>query len=85
MNVIVVGSGRLGSELAYRLFSRGDHVTVIDRTAVAFNNLDPSFRGRTLEGDVLSEAMLHRGGGIEKADALAAVTSPDSRTQSSGG
>lgn len=77
MNVIVVGSGRLGSELAYRLFKRGDQVTVVDRTATAFNNLDPGFRGRTLEGDVLSEAMLHRAG-IEKADALAAVTSSDS-------
>lgn len=77
MNVIVVGSGRLGSELANRLFVRGDQVTVIDRTAAAFSNLDPNFRGRTLEGDVLSEAMLHRAG-IERADALAAVTSSDS-------
>lgn len=77
MNVIVVGSGRLGSELAFRLYKRGDQVTVIDRTAAAFNNLDPGFRGRTLEGDVLSEAMLHRAG-IEKADGLAAVTSADS-------
>ncbi|MCB0001799.1 MAG: TrkA family potassium uptake protein [Anaerolineae bacterium] len=77
MNVIIVGSGRLGSELAYRLFLRGDHVTVLDRTATAFNSLAPDFRGRTLEGDVLSAALLHRAG-IEKADALAAVTSSDS-------
>lgn len=77
MNVIIVGSGRLGSELANRLFTRGDQVTIIDRTAAAFSNLDPNFRGRTLEGDVLSEAMLHRAG-IEKADALAAVTNSDS-------
>lgn len=77
MNVIIVGSGRVGSELAYRLYKRGDHVTVIDKTAAAFSNLDPDFRGRTLEGDVLSEALLHRAG-IEKADALAAVTGSDS-------
>ncbi len=77
MNIIIVGSGRLGSELASRLFTRGDHVTVIDRTAAAFSSLDPDFRGRTLEGDVLSEALLHRAG-IEKADALAAVTNSDS-------
>lgn len=76
MYVIIVGSGRLGSELAFRLFRRGDQVTVLDRTAAAFSNLAPDFRGRTLEGDVLSEALLHRAG-IEKADALAAVTSSD--------
>lgn len=77
MNVIVIGCGRLGADLCYRLYKRGDHVTVIDRVATAFNRLPPDFRGRTLEGDVLSEAVLHRAG-IEKADALAAVTSSDS-------
>lgn len=77
MNVIVVGCGRVGSDLAYRLFHKGYRVTVIDRIALAFNNLPADFRGRTLEGDVLSEAMLHRAG-IENADALAAVTSSDS-------
>jgi trk system potassium uptake protein TrkA len=77
MNVIVVGCGRVGSDLAYRLFHRGYHVIVIDRIALAFNNLPADFRGRTLEGDVLSEAMLHRAG-IGNADALAAVTSSDS-------
>ncbi len=77
MNVIVVGCGRVGSELAYRLYQKKVHVTVVDRVALAFHSLPPDFRGRTLEGDVLSEAMLHRAG-IENADALAAVTSSDS-------
>jgi trk system potassium uptake protein TrkA len=77
MNVIVVGCGRVGAELAYRLYQRKYHVTVVDRVAMAFNSLPSAFRGRTLEGDVLSEAMLHRAG-IENADALAAVTSSDS-------
>jgi trk system potassium uptake protein TrkA len=77
MNVIVIGCGRLGAELAYRLFKKGDRVTIIDRVAAAFDRLPPDFRGHTLEGDVLSEAMLHRAG-IEQAGALAAVTSSDS-------
>lgn len=77
MNVIVVGCGRVGAELAYRLYVSGHHVTVIDRSQEAFKNLPPDFRGRTLEGDVLSEAMLHRAG-IEGADALASVTNSDS-------
>lgn len=77
MNVIVVGCGRVGSELAYRLFINGHHVCVIDRSQEAFKDLPPDFRGRTLEGDVLSEAVLHRAD-IAHADALAAVTNSDS-------
>jgi trk system potassium uptake protein TrkA len=77
MNVIVVGCGRVGSELAYRLFTNGHRVCIIDRSQEAFKDLPPDFRGRTLEGDVLSEAVLHRAG-IDTADALAAVTNSDS-------
>jgi trk system potassium uptake protein len=77
MNVIVVGCGRVGSELAYRLFINGHRVCVIDRSHEAFKDLPPDFRGRTMEGDVLSEAMLHRAD-ITNADALAAVTNSDS-------
>ena len=76
MKIIVVGCGRLGSELAYRMFQRGHRVTVIDRAPGAFDNLPPDFRGRTLEGDVLSQDVLHRAG-IAKADGLAAVTNSD--------
>jgi trk system potassium uptake protein TrkA len=77
MNIIVVGSGRVGAELAYRLYQNGHKVTVIDQDASRFLNLDPDFRGRTLEGEALNEDVLHRAG-IEKADALAAVTNFDS-------
>jgi len=77
MKIIVVGCGRLGSELAYRLFQRGHRVTVIDHAARAFDNLPPDFRGRTLEGEVLSQDVLDRAG-IAGADGLAAVTNSDS-------
>lgn len=77
MKVIVVGCGRIGAQLANRLFYMGHQVTVIDIVATAFDNLDPSFRGRTLEGDVLAQDMLRRAG-IETTDGLAAVTSSDS-------
>ena len=77
MNAIVVGCGRVGAELAYRLYKSGHHVTVVDLSQEAFKNLPSDFRGRTLEGDVLSEAMLHRAG-INNADALAVVTNSDS-------
>jgi trk/ktr system potassium uptake protein len=76
MQVIVVGCGRLGAELAHRLFQRGHDVTVIDQVGAAFDNLHPLFRGRTVEGEVLNQDVLHRAG-IEHAEALAAVTNSD--------
>ena len=76
MKFIVVGCGRVGAQLATRLFQQGHQVTVVDIIASAFDNLDPTFRGRTLEGDVLGQDMLRRAG-IEGTDGLAAVTSSD--------
>jgi trk system potassium uptake protein TrkA len=76
MKVIVVGCGRLGADLAYRMFQRGHDVIVIDQVAASFDNLHPSFRGRTIEGEVLNQDVLHRAE-IEQADGLAAVTNSD--------
>jgi trk system potassium uptake protein TrkA len=76
MNIIVVGCGRVGTELAYRLFRSGHQVTVIDYMSTAFSNLPPDFRGRTIQGEALNQSVLHRAG-IEKADGLALVTSSD--------
>lgn len=77
MNMIVVGCGRVGAELAYRLYQNGHKAIVLDRSAEAFHNLPLDFRGRTVEGDALSQDALRRCG-IEEADGLAAVTSDDS-------
>jgi trk system potassium uptake protein TrkA len=76
MNIIVVGCGRVGAQLANRLSQRGHHVTVVDVVPTAFENLGAGFRGRTLEGDVLTQDLLRRAG-IEQADGLAAVTNSD--------
>lgn len=77
MNVIVVGCGRVGSELAFRLYQQGHKVTVVDETASAFECLHPDFRGRTVQGEALNRDVLLRAG-IEQADGLAAVTTSDS-------
>ncbi len=77
MNVIIVGCGRLGATLAYQLYRKKHRVTVIDLAAGAFGNLPPDFHGRTMEGEVLNQDMLHRAG-IEQAEAFIAVTSSDS-------
>lgn len=76
MKIIIAGCGRLGSGLARTLESGGQTVTVIDQNPVAFEALGPSFKGQQIAGvgfdrDALLQA------GIERADALAAVTSSD--------
>jgi trk system potassium uptake protein TrkA len=76
MNIIVVGCGRVGSELAYQLNLKGHNVTVIDQVDAAFDNLPPDFRGRTVEGEVLNQNVLRRAG-IEQVDGVAAVTNSD--------
>jgi trk system potassium uptake protein TrkA len=77
MRVIIVGCGRLGAELAYRLYRRGHDVSVVDNVEAAFNSLPPDFQGHICEGEALNQDVLQRAG-IQRADALAAVTSSDS-------
>jgi trk system potassium uptake protein TrkA len=76
MNVIIIGCGRMGAELAYQLFQQGNKVVVIDQDMNAFDNLPSDFEGRTIEGDGLAQDVLTRAG-IEQADALAVVTNSD--------
>ncbi len=76
MFFIVVGCGRVGAQLAYRLYRRDHQVAVIDQVGTSFQNLNPAYRGRTVEGEVLSEDVLRRTG-VEQADGLAAVTNSD--------
>lgn len=76
MNMIVVGCGRIGTDLALRLFRQGHQVTVVDNVLQSFERLNPEFRGRTVEGEALSKEVLERAG-IDKADGLAAVTNSD--------
>lgn len=65
-NIIIVGCGRVGSQLA-TLLSQGDgNVCVVDRNAAAFSNLDRNFNGNTLQGVGFDEDVLGargRGGG----------------------
>jgi trk system potassium uptake protein TrkA len=76
MHVIVVGCGRVGSELAVSLEQAGHDVAIIDKKKAAFRRLPDGWGGQTVEGygydrDHLEEA------GVRRAGALAAVTSGD--------
>lgn len=76
MKAIVVGCGRIGAELAYRLFKRGHDVSIIDNVPASFNNLPADFKGRVHEGDALNQDVLLRAG-VQNCDVLAAVTNND--------
>ena len=76
MYAIIVGCGRVGSELAMLLSERGHEVTIIDHVGSSFSHLDPAWRGRTIEAEAMAEGILERAG-IERADALASVTNSD--------
>jgi trk system potassium uptake protein len=76
MNFIVVGCGRVGAELALRLYKSGHQVVVVDQTESSFHRINPEFRGRTVHGETLRDDVLERAG-IKSADGLAAVTNSD--------
>lgn len=76
MHVIVVGCGRVGSELADRLVRDGHSAVIVDKRRESFRRLPEGWPGKAIAGtgidrDVLEEA------GIRQAGALAAVTSGD--------
>ena len=76
MRIIVVGCGRVGSQLGILLSYEGHDVAIIDNNRESFGRLGDTFNGLTIEGlgfdeDVLKEA------GIEETDVLAAVTDKD--------
>lgn len=76
VHVVIVGCGRVGSSLARQLLSEDHTVAVIDKRGAAFERFLPDWPGQKIVGfgfdrDLLQEA------GIERADALAAVTSGD--------
>ncbi|HEY5468565.1 MAG TPA: TrkA family potassium uptake protein [Coriobacteriia bacterium] len=76
MNAIVVGCGRVGSQLAMMLSVEGHNVTVIDRDEDAFRRLGSTFNGVTIKGLGFDEEVLDEAG-IRKADVFAAVTDLD--------
>ncbi|MBM3245360.1 MAG: TrkA family potassium uptake protein, partial [Candidatus Omnitrophica bacterium] len=76
MYVIIVGCGRVGSELAKLLSQEGFNVVVIDKSQSSFERLSGGFNGLTLVGNGFDLNLLKQAG-IEKADAFCAVTNGD--------
>jgi len=76
MHVIVVGCGRVGSEVARNLSANGHEVVVVDRRAEAFRRLGEDFAGTTMVGVGFDRDLLEAAG-ITEQSAVAAVTSGD--------
>jgi len=76
MNFIIIGCGRVGAELAYRLYQNGYKVVVVDNNRNSFNRLHADFHGRTVEGETLSADTFTRAG-VATADGVAVVTNSD--------
>jgi trk/ktr system potassium uptake protein len=76
MRVIIMGNGRVGSELSQALVSGEHDVAVIDKNPEAFHAYPPGDEARQIVGlgfdrDVLEDA------GIKEAEAFVAVSSGD--------
>ncbi|MGB8362132.1 MAG: TrkA family potassium uptake protein [Acidimicrobiia bacterium] len=76
MRILLLGCGRVGSGLAYRLEIDRHEVTVVDADKKALDRLGRGFTGTALVGDALDRKLLERAG-IADVDALAAVTGND--------
>lgn len=76
MYIIIIGCGRLGSNLAKQLSDEGHDICIVDRDSAKLNVLGTGFNGLRIKGiefdnDKLIEA------GIEQADSIFAVASDD--------
>ncbi|MBP0979431.1 MAG: TrkA family potassium uptake protein [Oscillospiraceae bacterium] len=76
MNILIVGCGKVGSQLANLLDSQGHDVVIVDPLAENFDLLDPDFSGYTVTGLPIDQDIL-RQAGIEGCDVVAAVTRED--------
>ncbi len=77
MKIIVMGCGRVGSQVSLLLAERGYNVTVIDhRDADAALRLGAGFKGRVINGLGFDEKVLLEAG-IKEADAFVAASSSD--------
>lgn len=76
MFIIVIGCGKVGSGFAEAMSLEGHDVVIVDNDIAALERLSPGFTGLKVAGVPIDQDVLRRAG-IERADALAAVTPDD--------
>jgi len=78
MNIVIMGCGRVGAQLASLLDTDGHKVTVLDNDTYSFRRLPSTFGGTALFGNGIDEEALKRAG-IEEADVFVVLTQGDNR------
>ena len=78
MRVVIMGCGRVGSQLANILSLDGHDVRVIDMNPESFKRLNKSFKGEKIIGFGFDREVVEKAG-IKNADAFASVTNGDNR------
>jgi trk system potassium uptake protein TrkA len=76
LKIIIVGCGRLGSELANSLWLERHDISVIDKDPKAFVRLAKTFEGNRIIGHAIEQSVL-KSAKIKEADAFIAVTGND--------
>ena len=76
MNILIVGRGKVGSNLCNCLSIQGHEISVISENEDDFAELSPDFDGYTNVGIVIDQDVLKRAG-IETCDVVVAVTQND--------
>jgi trk system potassium uptake protein TrkA len=76
VNILIIGCGKVGSNLAKTLFEEGHDIAIVDSDEESFKILKRGLNIITVVGVPFDQEIL-RQAGIENADALAAVTPDD--------
>ena len=76
MKVIIMGCGKVGTQVSRRMAAEGHEVTVIDPEPAALARLGSDFPGRRLTGVGFDRKVLLEAG-IEQAEAFAATSTSD--------
>jgi trk system potassium uptake protein TrkA len=84
LKILIVGCGRVGSQIAADMDKSGHEVTIIDRDPAQFSRasqrgvLTNDFKGNQIVGNGTDADVLRRAG-VEEADGFVAVTEGDNR------
>ena len=76
MYILIVGGGKVGSNLTSTLMHMGHEVTLIEQQHYRFDKLEAEFEHQAIRGDATELFVLERAG-IERADLVVAVTGDD--------
>ena len=78
MNVVIMGCGRVGAQLAALLDADGHKVTILDVEPYSFRRLPSTFKGTAVIGNGTDEDSLRKAG-VQEAAVFVAVTQGDNR------